>query len=289
MGLRLLLLVARHLGRRPLHGLLVPVTAYFYLLRGPERRASRDFLSRTLGRAVRRRDVFRHMLAFARCAADRFYLIDDVSEDVPVRFIAGDGVRALAESGRAGLFVSAHLGSFEASRVIGPELRGVDLRIVLDKAIGARIVNLLEALQPELYRTIIDASGDAVSIGLAIGDALKEGSWVGFLADRHRSGDRTALVDFLGEPAALPVGPYLIAGVYKAPIIGAFCRLDGNGYVVHLEVISDGVHLQRGDREAGLQALAQRFADRLAHHATASPFAWFNFYDFWESARDQAG
>lgn len=281
--------VAKLFGRRALHILLTPVTAYFYIARGPERRASADYLTRALERRVRRRDVFRHMLTFARATADRFFFVVDVADDIPITFEAHEGVTELAESGRTGVFLAAHLGSFEAARIIGPQLRGLNLRIVLEKAVNQRIVSLLEELQPELFESIIDASQDSVSLGLAIGDALKGGSWVGFLADRYRVGDRTVDADFLGTAAAFPTGPYLIANLFNAPIIGAFCRFDGNAYVVHLEIISDGVNLNRKTRQADLEALVSHYSRRLEHHVLASPMAWFNFYDFWTTPEPPIG
>lgn len=281
-GLKILLFVARLAGRRALHLFLAPITAYFYLARGPERRASADFLMRTLARPIQGRDVYRHMLTFARATADRFFFVVDAADDIPIEFVAHAGVRELAESGRSGIFLAAHLGSFEAARIIGPQLlRDLNLRIVLEKAVNERLVSLLEALQPELFESIIDASQSSVALGLSIGDALKAGDWVGFLADRYRVGDRTTNADFLGSPAAFPTGPYLIANLYKAPIIGAFCRFDGRAYVVHLEIISEGVSLERKTRQADLQKLVSHYSARLEHHALASPFAWFNFYDFW--------
>ena len=42
--------IARRLGRRVARPLLWPITGYFLLKRGPERRASRAYLSRVLGR-----------------------------------------------------------------------------------------------------------------------------------------------------------------------------------------------------------------------------------------------
>ncbi|MCR9277347.1 MAG: hypothetical protein NXH85_05190 [Pseudomonadaceae bacterium] len=281
-GLKILLFIARLCGRRVLHLILVPVTGYFYLTRRPERHASADFLTKATGRDVGRRDVYRHMLTFARATADRFFFIVDQADDIPITFEAHEGVVELAESGRSGIFLAAHLGSFEAARIIGPQLRGLNLRIVLEKAVNQRLVSLLEDLQPDLFNSIIDASQDSVALGLAIGEALKGGDWVGFLADRHRVGDRTMNANFLGSPAPFPTGPYLIANLFNAPIIGAFCHFDGQQYVVHLEIISKGVSLARKTRQADLAKLVSHYSSRLEHHVLASPMAWFNFYDFWQ-------
>ncbi|MBW8075945.1 MAG: acyltransferase, partial [Metallibacterium scheffleri] len=62
-------------GRPPARLLLYPITLYFFLRRGPERRASRAYLARVLGRPARTRDVLRHFHAFAATTLDRVFLL----------------------------------------------------------------------------------------------------------------------------------------------------------------------------------------------------------------------
>lgn len=281
LGMRFLLWLARVLGRRLLHVCLYPVAGYFCLVRREERACSRDFLSRVLDRPVRYRDLFRHFLAFSRVTADRAFLLMDERPRVPVRFCGADAVQALVEEHRCGIFVAAHMGSFEAARVIGPEIGGVELHIVLDRQVNARVIEVLESLNPEFAGRIIDSSQGAVELGLTIGDRLARGNWVGILGDRHRPTDRTVVCDFLGGRARFPVGPFVIASVFKAPVVGIFPRCVDDGYEIHCEVISRRLDVPRRGRDAELARWVQLYADRLAHHARQSPFSWFNFFDFW--------
>lgn len=282
LGIRFLILLGRVVGRRGLHAALLPVTAYFYLVRSQERRYSRTFLARVLNRPVRRRDVFRHFLSFARVTADRLYFLGDRQPRIPVTFHGAETLQALVDESRGGIFLAAHMGSFEAARVVGPTLGGVDLHIVLERQVNVRIVQALEALNPDFAARIIDAGSSAVALGLSIGAVLKRGHWVGFLADRHRPGDRTVTCEFLGGPARFPVGPYIIANTFKAPVVGIFARCAGDGYEIHCEILTPRLEVARHNRQAELQGLAQQYADRLAFHARAAPFSWFNFFDFWD-------
>ena len=143
---------------------------------------------------------------------------------------------------------------------------------------------MLADVEPEFERLIIDAGADALALGLAIGDALRAGDWVGFLADRFRQGDRVSQQDFFGRPAWFPQGPYIIASLYKSPVIGIFCRLEGDGYEIHVEVLSKSFAPERGAREASIRALMADYVARLESHVRASPAGWFNFFDFWRDA-----
>jgi len=280
-GLKLLLWVARRLGRPVLHAILLPVSTYFCLTRRPERRASFDYLSRIHRRPATFDEVLRHFYAFAKVTADRFYFLSGQADAIPVRFVIDPRLHQVLASGRAGIFLAAHFGSFEAARVLGPELGGIELRIVLDKAVNGRFIAAIAEVEPELHGLIIDSAQDTVALGLNIGDALKAGAWVGFLADRHRQGDRTAAQRFLGQTALFPSGPYVIASVFKAPVISAFCRLTTAGYEIHCEVLSECFNPSRAERNAAIEALMSRYVARLETHVKACPNAWFNFFDFW--------
>jgi len=282
-GLQFLRWIARHLGRRILHALLVPVSVYFCLVRGPERRASRAYLGRVFGRPARWGEVLKHFHQFAKVAADRFYFLAGQADDIPVTFVLDPKLQQVLDAGKPGIFLAAHFGSFEAARVIGPEMGGIVLRIVLDKGVNQRFMQVLAEVQPELAELIIDSEQDAVSLGLNIRDALQSGDWIGFLADRHRPGDRIHQQEFLGAPAAFPIGPYIIANLFKTPIICTFCRLTDKGYEVHCEVLSSHTEIARHRRQQGIEQLLSDYVAKLEHHVYACPYAWFNLYDFWDA------
>ena len=69
--------IARHGGRGIARLCLYPIVAYFFVMRGPERAASREYLSRVLGRPARLRDVARHIHTFAATILDRVFLLGE--------------------------------------------------------------------------------------------------------------------------------------------------------------------------------------------------------------------
>jgi predicted LPLAT superfamily acyltransferase len=64
-------------GRRATRLLLYPITLYFFFRRGPERRASRLYLQRLLGRPVSVWHVMRHIHCFACTILDRLFLLGE--------------------------------------------------------------------------------------------------------------------------------------------------------------------------------------------------------------------
>lgn len=281
LAIRIAAWVARTLGRGAINVLLYPTVLYFYLVRTPERIASRAFLRRALERPVRETDVLKHFLGFARVAADRFFAVSRSPEARDVRFVRDEKIQQVLQDNGAGVFVTAHFGSFDAPRIVGADRREFGIRIVLDKNVNARFLRVMEEVDPALAKRIIDSEQGAASLGVSIAEALRQGEWVGFMADRCRPGDRTLSLPFLGAPAAFPLGPYLVACAFKAPIISVFCRLDPPGYEVHCEVLWTGGPVPRSQRASTVAALARSYAETLERHVRAAPFSWFNFFDFW--------
>ncbi|WP_242112064.1 acyltransferase [Luteimonas aquatica] len=285
--------IGRHGGRGLARLCLYPITAYFLLRRGAERRDSRDYLSRVFGRRAGLREVARHIHTFACTILDRVFLLGEDLRRFDVRVQGVEGLEAQLAQGRGVLLFGSHLGSFEALRALARRRPDVKIRIVLDKAHNPAMTQLLDALNPEIAAGVIDASQGGPSLMLAIKQAADEGALVSLLVDRTHPGAPVQAAQFLGAPAEFPVSPWLVASVLKLPIsLGFGLYRGGNRYDLLFESFSDaGIDLPRRGRSVLLASLVQRYASRLEHHARRAPYNWFNFYDFWnlhEDATDAA-
>ncbi len=276
--------IACHGGRGIARLLLSPITAYFMLVRGPERRASRAYLSRVLGRPARWRDTARHIHTFASVILDRVFLLSGRMDEFRVDVTGLEDLHAQMDRGRGVLIFGSHLGSFDALRVLAQERPDVQVRVVLDKAQAPVMTELLGALNPQLADCIIDASMDSTSIVMAIKQATDEGNLVALLVDRTRPEDPFLPAQFLGAQAQFPTSPWLIAAVLKVPVVLAFGLYHGRAhYSLAFETYSEGLEVSRRNRAASLGALIRGYAQRLEHYARLAPYNWFNFYDFWNA------
>lgn len=275
-------------GRAPARLVLYPVTLYYFLRRGPERRASRAYLARALGRAATTMDVLRHLHAFASTILDRVFLLSEQFRRFRIATTGLAELHAALEPGRGVLLVGSHLGSFEALRVLSLERPDVQVRVVLDVAHNAAITKLLNKLNPAVAATVIDGGRDGTSIVLAIKEALEQGAIVTLLADRARPGEARMEAELLGAPAPLPTAPWLIAAALKVPVVLCFgLYRGGNRYDLHFEPFAQSLSIDRRARRTALADIVQRYADRLGHHARQAPYNWFNFYDFWHPAEHE--
>jgi predicted LPLAT superfamily acyltransferase len=274
--------IARYCGRRVARLLLGPITLYFLLVRGPERRASIGYLERVLDRPSTWRDGARHIHTFASTILDRVFLLSGRLRQFDFTLHGLDDVHAQLDKRQGVLLFGSHLGSFEVMRVLARARPDYVIRVVMDTSHNPAMTQLLDALDPVIAGNVIDAGQDGPSLMLAIQQAVSDGHCVALLVDRVQPGDEAVRVPFLGSEAPFPRAPWLIASALHVPVVLAFGLYRGrNRYELAFETFSDGLHIPRAERAQALAALIRRYATRLEHYARLAPYNWFNFYDFW--------
>lgn len=288
-ALRLIVAIATGCGRHVARLFMWPAVLYYFVARGPERRSSRQYLERVLGRPVSAWSVFRHIHIFACTILDRLFLFSERFKRFDIR---AHGLRDLdraLEGGKGVLLIGSHLGSFDALRVLSLERPEVTVRIVLDIEHSQKLSQFLNALNPALAASIINAREAGPAAAIAIKQALDNNAIVALLADRGQPNNATQTANFLGYPAPFPLSPWLLASAVKSPVMLAFgLYRGGNRYDLHFENFADCLHIERSRRAEILAEILQRFSDRLAHYARLAPYNWFNFYDFWNNVPDPA-
>src|SRR5215472_2308623 len=256
LGMYFIVWCHRIFGRRLCALLIVPVVGYFFVTGRAARRASRGYLARL------------HRWAEGRGGDTReFEMVVHGREHL----------ERLVDAGRGALVLSAHLGSFDALRVVADE-GGVPLNVAMFLR-NARMINAVFArLNPSRPLRIIDLERAAPHSVFEIRACLQRGEFVGMLADRVGVGDgaRVSWVTFFGERAAIPQGPFLLASALKCPVILMIgLRIDHRRYEVFVETLSDEV-------PSAPDALARHYVSRLEHYCLRAPYQWFNFYEFWD-------
>ena len=294
LGIRIVAFVYRALGRR-VAAFLVWWVALFYVLarRGP-RRASREYLRR-MGLSTTFGSVHAHFFTFARVALDRLvFMMGKAGSEFQIRKLGQDLVLRLAreaqeegEGGRrrGGIFLGSHIGSFEAMRALTDEM---PLTIVFDFRNAQRITRVLTELAPEAKLRVIGLDPSRGTSMLDVKACVDRGEFVAVLGDRADERDtRAVTVDFLGAPARLPIGPYLLAHMLGCPVYfvaGLF--FPPNRYDLFCEPFAEVVKLPRKEREEAAKAYAQQYATVLESFARRAPYNWFNFYDFWAPGKE---
>ncbi len=280
--------VALHLGRKAIFLLLCPIVFYYFLAVKSARLASRNFLTRALERKPRWWEIYLHILTFARVSMDRIYFLSGYESRFDVRVY---GNELFNEYRKRGCFLlTAHIGSFDAMRVMGMGARSeaLPLRILLDIQHNPNAMQLIQALDPELASGVIDAGTSAPSLALILSEAINSGQLIGIMADRRTQNDRTKPMVFLNGTADFPLGVWQFASLLHAPVIACFGIFKGgNRYDLHFKLIANQLGSNRKDRDAAITNGMQDYISYLEGFTRSNPYNWFNFYDFWHDETAQ--
>lgn len=281
--LRLIRWIATHLGRAPARSLLYPITLYFLLTGGKQRRASREFLTLALNRPATLSDLARHFHTFASTILDRVFMLTDRYECFDLQVFNHSLIAEQLARQQGCILIGSHLGSFEVLRITALMKRELPVKILMYPAHNQMLVRILTELNPAIQESIIPLGQPDTLIRAR--ESVEQGSIIGLLGDRIADSSKTVTCQFMGRPTTFPQGPMLLASLLKAPVFLFFgIYLGGNRYEIHIESFADKITLQRGMREREIQAWTQRYAERLEHYARKAPYNWFNFYDYWGTA-----
>jgi predicted LPLAT superfamily acyltransferase len=284
VSLEVIAWVALRLGRWLTRVLLYPVIVYFVITTDAARRASYEFLKRARGRSVHWWHVFRHFYCFAATILDRVYLLRGEFERFRVTIGGRELLQRQIETGKGGILLGSHLGSFEVLRTLGVMKRGFPLKVLMDTAHNQNITRFFDALNPRVAGTVI--APDRPDTLIRVRESLDAGCFVGMLGDRVFGADKTAQCQFLGAPATFPAGPIVLAAMMHCPVVLFFgVYRGGNRYEIYFEHFADEIILDRDHRAEETQSWMQRYVARLEHYARLAPYNWFNFYPFWDSSK----
>jgi predicted LPLAT superfamily acyltransferase len=296
--MKLTAFMARRLGRRVLAPLLYLIVFYFFATDRRGRSGIRQYqtlLATWSGRPEllpRNRTVFGQFMAFADCMLDRLDVwtgklrLDQVMLDDPAD-IRGRLLKS-HNQGRGQILVCTHLGNLDVCRAMAELGDQVPLNVLVHTHHVSHFNQLLSEAGEQQMRLIQVSELDA-ALMMDLSQRIERGEWLAIAGDRvPLHGGRCVEVNFLGDTAPLPQGPWLMAGLLRCPV-NLICCLKVNGrYTIHLEPYMDDPSWTRGQRDATIQRLAQGYADRLAQRCLEAPQQWFNFYPYWRAPTKEA-
>lgn len=282
-GWRICAVCIRWLGRWPAYALVTPILVYYFLLAREARAASRAYLDRLQGPAGALRRTwrsFRQFHAYALALVDRYLFLLRGSDAFRLVEEGREAVQAVLGEGRGLVLLTSHLGNADLA---GAVLMGDDVPI--------RAVRV-QAERPEIQRLfhragrapeVIDVSAPGPTM-VRILAALRRGCVVGMMGDRVVDGYWVE-VPFLGRPAPIPAGPFLVAAIAGVPLVASFCLKQGARTYRVVTLPPRRLAFSPGrSRDEQLEDWIAEFVADLEALVRQYPYQWFNFFSIWSPA-----
>ncbi len=191
-------------------------------------------------------------------------------------------MQKLRECQRPIVAATAHFGSWELlASMLGqlyapPRPRMVVVRRYHDPAVQEFIASCREA-------TGADMIGHR-NAAMSVIRALHKKGIVAFLVDHNTSSSEAEFLPFLGEVAAVNMGPALLAVRTKALVWPVVLIREGSGYVFRLKEPLDTASLE-GTREEQIKTAAAFYTKAIEDFIRENPEQWFWMHDRWKTKK----
>lgn len=179
----------------------------------------------------------------------------------------------IKDSGKGGILLSGHLGNWEtAGNLLKSRITNKINVLMLDEE-SEKIKQYLTSTTGGSHFNIIPIKNDLSHV-IKIHNALSNNEFVAIHADRYLEGSKYIEIDFFGKKAKFPLGPFIIASKFNAPITFVFC------------VKKDKFHYHLSATEPILDKLlpeqiAEKFVAELENKTISNPEQWFNYFNFY--------
>lgn len=223
---------------------------------------------------------------FVHVFLDRFRMTE--GDDLVMDHEGLDHIFSAAESGRGGVILMSHVGSWEiAARLLRHQGRNhPSLRLLL--YLGAKHKEQIERRQKRSVEqsgirviSVPEEGGSPMEIVEGL-NFLREGGLVSLTADRLWGREqRTVTVRFAGGEARIPEMPFILAMMSGAPLLTFFGYRTGKGryqLVTHPPFFVTAA--SRAERRKAVETAAQAYADLLEKTVRAHPYEWYHFEPF---------
>jgi predicted LPLAT superfamily acyltransferase len=284
-GMRLLFWVCRVFGRWPFRIVLYPVLLWYVLTQPRARRASSGYLAR-VGVPHGVMGVLRHFGVFAEAILDKMLLWGGLFDFTRVHLHGAAPLLEMIRERRGALLVCSHLGNLDLCRALSLRTPGLKLTVLVHTRHAQAFNDMLARLDPRSQLNLMQVTEMSPAMAMQLSERIGRGEFVVIAGDRVPVSDqpRVALAPFLGQQAAFPVGPWVMASALGCPVYAMFATRgsqDGR-HELHFELLRERVALPRRGRDEALAGLAGDYARLLERHVRRAPLEWFNFYDFWQ-------
>ncbi|MFZ4564790.1 MAG: hypothetical protein ACOYNU_15535 [Bacteroidales bacterium] len=281
LGYKIFVWTLQHLGLGFAYFLLSFVALYFVAASGKAFRAIFQFYHEVMkyNRVKAFFSIYLNYHMFGQILLDKIALLAGFQQKFTFDF---EGEEYLRQMQDGGLLVSAHVGNWE---IAGQLLNRLEkkINIILFDAEHQQIKGYLSDVLSSRNVNFIVIRDDFTHL-VAIRDALANKEIIAMHGDRFIEGNKTMILDFMGRPAAFPIGPVNMAAKFGVPVSFVFAVKERTShyhfYATPLHRVAYTSNLKQ--REDNFRNILKVYTAKFEEVLRKYPNQWFNYYNFWK-------
>jgi predicted LPLAT superfamily acyltransferase len=279
-GYRIFVAICNTFGVKPAYALLRFVALY-YFFGSPvsSRRLYRYFRQHHgYGKLKALKSIYVNYYRFGQTLLDKIVVMAGIENRFTYHFDGEENLLAIANGGRGGILLSAHIGNWEVAGHFLQRLN-TSIHVVMFDGEHGQIKDYLSQVTGKRKFNVIVVRNDLSHV-YAIGEALQKNELVCMHADRFVDGNKTRSCNFLGKEALFPVGPFVLAASFDVPvsIVFAFKETSDHYHFLGSAPITRNETESKSDYRERLTGI---FLREMENKVKTYPEQWFNYYDFW--------
>ena len=256
---------------------------YLFIKKQRERAVAQMMPALGIGEAEARELVKESFVNLARNVLEILYMPALKNKENFSRYVEIDHLERMQEAiaeGKGVVVLTGHVGTWEWLSAAFT-MNDLPVTAIAKPQPNIQYTNALDDLRKTINVQIFSRGTSEL---MAAARALKAGKILGFLADQD-GGPGGALIDFLGKPAATPMGAAVFARKFNSPVIPAFIlrQPDGKHKVVIEEVMR---YEDTGDPDKDLYDFTVRMTRILERIIRENPTQWLWFQKRWNTTPD---
>lgn len=279
LGYGIFISILKRLGVLPAYGLLVFVSAYYYLFSWKSSKTIWYYLRQRLGYPVLPSLVklYSNYFWFGQAIIDRIVMMANIKNRFSFNFDGEEHLHNMVKAGKGGLLLSAHLGNWEIAGHLLKRLN-TPINIVMFDGEHRQLKQYLENQTGQRNARIIVIKDD-ISHVYQIIEALNNNELVCMHSDRFLPGNKTETVSFLGKEAQFPQGPFALAAKLNVPVSFVFALKES---LFHYHFFATEAHVYKNQKDNEPGKILEAFTAELTEKVKAYPSQWYNYYNFWK-------
>lgn len=283
LGLKLMLMLYKILGKRLMYFLLYLPVTYFYLTATRAREASQEYLAKI--DKTQDQSSFNHFLTFAQSMVDK---LDVWSGNVSVDHVDFPNLELLqnnVEQQTGGVILTAHLGNIDVVRALSQQYPHIKFNALVFNRHAVNFNSVLKKVNPNFSLNLIETQSLDITKAVELKEKVDAGEFVVIVGDRTSTSkaQRCLTATFLNQNAALPEGPFVLSGLLQCPVYFMLClKQSPSRYHLVFEKMAEQLIIKRPARQENLEKYAQQYANLLSIYCEKYPLQWFNFFNFWQ-------
>jgi predicted LPLAT superfamily acyltransferase len=285
LGYKIFIFTLKYLGLSFAYFILIFVSFYFFLFSKASSKISFHYFRKILKYSKIKAiwSIYSNYFVFGKVLLDKFAILGGLKGKFTYNFDGEHYLREMAETKTGGIIVNAHIGNFEIAGQLLERLN-TKINILMLDAEHQKIKNYLTEVITNKDVNIIPIQSDFSHI-VPISKALIDKELIAMAGDRFIEDGKVVEVDFMGQKALFPTGPFYLAARFGVPVTFAFAMKESKTHYHFFASPPERVKRYKNpdEQEQELRRFVEKYAKEFERILKMYPLQWFNYYQFWKT------